>query len=352
MEHLLIQLQFSGLGEDDAKIGRYIIEGIDDNGYLTMSADEIAKTMRCDADTVERVLDVIQTFEPTGVGARDLKECIKIQLAAMGELTENFEYIIENMLEELAGNKIAFIAKQLGIKTQEAQAMADLIKKLEPKPGRGYDSDQTVKYVIPDICVEKINDEYVVTTNDSGTPRLMISSYYNRLASEAKGNDELSKYLNNRFNSAIWLMKSIEQRKKTIYNVASAIVSYQQDFFDKGERYLKPLTLKQIADEVGVHESTVSRSINGKYMQCGYGVLELKYFFTSGVMSNEGEGISSNSIKYMIKEIIDGENPKKPYSDLKIAEMLGNDGIDISRRTVAKYREDMGVAASSGRRRF
>ena len=154
------------------------------------------------------------------------------------------------------------------------------------------------------------------------------------------------------FNSAIWLMKSIEQRKKTIYNVASAIVSYQQDFFDKGERYLKPLTLKQIADEVGVHESTVSRSINGKYMQCGYGVLELKYFFTSGVMSNEGEGISSNSIKYMIKEIIDGENPKKPYSDLKIAEMLGNDGIDISRRTVAKYREDMGVAASSGRRRF
>lgn len=352
VEHLLIQLQFSGLGEDDAKIGRYIIEGIDDNGYLTMSADEIAKTMRCDADTVERVLDVIQTFEPTGVGARDLKECIKIQLAAMGELTENFEYIIENMLEELAGNKIAFIAKQLGIKTQEAQAMADLIKKLEPKPGRGYDSDQTVKYVIPDICVEKINDEYVVTTNDSGTPRLMISSYYNRLASEAKGNDELSKYLNNRFNSAIWLMKSIEQRKKTIYNVASAIVSYQQDFFDKGERYLKPLTLKQIADEVGVHESTVSRSINGKYMQCGYGVLELKYFFTSGVMSNEGEGISSNSIKYMIKEIIDGENPKKPYSDLKIAEMLANDGIDISRRTVAKYREDMGVAASSGRRRF
>ena len=171
----------------------------------------------------------------------------------MGELTENFEYIIENMLEELAGNKIAFIAKQLGIKTQEAQAMADLIKKLEPKPGRGYDSDQTVKYVIPDICVEKINDEYVVTTNDSGTPRLMISSYYNRLASEAKGNDELSKYLNNRFNSAIWLMKSIEQRKKTIYNVASAIVSYQQDFFDKGERYLKPLTLKQIADEVGVN---------------------------------------------------------------------------------------------------
>ena len=201
----------------------------------------------------------------------------------MGELTENFEYIIENMLEELAGNKIAFIAKQLGIKTQEAQAMADLIKKLEPKPGRGYDSDQTVKYVIPDICVEKINDEYVVTTNDSGTPRLMISSYYNRLASEAKDNDELSKYLNNRFNSAIWLMKSIEQRKKTIYNVASAIVSYQQDFFDKGERYLKPLTLKQIADEVGVHESTVSRSINGKYMQCGYGVLELKYFFTSGI---------------------------------------------------------------------
>lgn len=351
-EHLLVQLQFSSLKGRDAAIGRYMIECIDDNGYLTMSVDEIAEVMDTDAETVERILDVIQTFDPTGVGARDLKECLIIQLASMGELTDDVEYIINNMLDDLAENRISSIARKMGLKSSDVQEIADKIKKLEPKPGREYDSDHTVKYVIPDIYVDKIDGEYVVTTNESGTPHLMISSYYNKLAGETKENEELNKYLNNRLNSAIWLMRSIEQRKKTIYNVANAIIRYQQEFFEKGERFLKPLTLKQIAEEVGVHESTVSRSINGKYMQCAMGVLELKYFFTSGIIADDGSGVSSNSIKSMIREIVDGENPKKPYSDLKIAEMLASEGIEISRRTVAKYRDDLGIQSSSRRRRF
>lgn len=351
-DYLLEQLQFSKLKGDKLRAGTYIVEAIDENGYLTVSVDEIAAALSMSPKIVEKALDVVQTFEPAGVGARDLKECLIIQLASKGLLTDEIEFVINNMLEDLAANKIAVIAKKIGIKNAEAQEISDLIKSLEPKPGAQYDSEKNIKYIIPDIYVEKIDGEYVVTNNDSSVPHLMISSYYNKLSSEAKEDDELNKYLNNRFNSAMWLIKSIEQRKQTIYNVASAIVQYQQDFFDKGERFLKTLTLKQIAEEVDVHESTVSRSINGKYLQCSRGVFELKYFFTSGVQSSGGDSVSSNSIKSIIKEIIDGENQKKPYSDQDIAQQLKEKGIEISRRTVAKYREDMNILSSSKRRRF
>ena len=352
VDYLLGQLQFSNLKGRCAEIGRYMIEAIDDNGYLTMSVEEIAETMNATTEEVEKVLDVIQTFDPVGVGARNLRECLIIQLAARGELDDETEFVIQNMLEALADNRISQIAKTLGIKNQDVQKIADKIRSLEPKPGRLYDSDENVKYIVPDVFVEKIDGEYVVTTNDTSMPRLMVSSYYNRLSAEAAKDEELNKYLNNRFNAAVWLIKSIEQRKHTIYNVATAIVRYQQDFFDYGEKHLKPLTLKQIAEEVGIHESTVSRSINGKYMQSPRGVFELKYFFTSGVASGDGTGVSSNSVKSFIKEIIDGEDPKKPYSDQEMADILKAKGIDISRRTVAKYREGMHILSSSKRRRF
>lgn len=351
-EFLIEQLHFSSLKGQDAEIGRYIIENIDDNGYLSMSLEEICRVLDVDLDSCERVLDVIHTFEPSGVGARDLNECLIIQLASLGELTDEIEFIISNRLKDLADNKYALISKEVGISPSEVQDIADLIKTLEPKPGRGFDSDNSVKYIIPDIYVEAVNDEYIVNANDASTPSLHISSYYNSLIEEAKSDKELSNYLNNRFNSAMWLMKSIEQRKKTIYNVASAIVQFQNDFFAKGERFLKPLTLKQIAETVGVHESTVSRAINGKYMQCPRGVFELKYFFTGGILNEDGSGVSSNSIKSMIKEFVDAEDDKKPLSDSKISEMLHEKGIDISRRTVAKYRDDIGILPSSKRRRF
>ncbi|MDY6038162.1 MAG: RNA polymerase factor sigma-54 [Eubacterium sp.] len=351
-EYLIEQLHFSGLKDRDAEIGRYIIETIDDNGYLSMSLEEISQVMKVDVKRCVKVLDVIHTFEPAGIGARSLSECLVIQLAALGELTDEIEFVIDNRLEELADNKYSLISKELGISLSDVQAIADKIKRLEPKPGRLYDSDKSVRYIVPDVYVEHINDEYVVSGNDVSSPQLIISPYYNTLSEEAKNNEELAKYLNNRFNSAIWLIKSIEQRKRTIFNVATAIVRFQNDFFDKGDRYLKPLTLKQIADEVGVHESTVSRAINGKYMQCPRGVFELKYFFTSGIVNEDGSGISSNSIKSMIKEFIENENPQKPLSDSKISEMLIAKGIEISRRTVAKYRDDIGVLPSSKRRRF
>lgn len=351
-EFLIEQLHFSSLKGQDAEIGRYIIENIDDNGYLSMSLEEICSVLDVDLDSCERVLDLIHTFEPSGVGARDLNECLIIQLASLGELTDEIEFIISNRLKDLADNKYALISKDMGISIAEVQGIADLIKTLEPKPGRGFDSDNSIKYILPDIYVEETNGEYVVSANDGSTPSLHISSYYNSLTEEAKSDKELSNYLNNRFNSAMWLMKSIEQRKKTIYNVASAIVQFQNDFFAKGERFLKPLTLKQIAETVGVHESTVSRAINGKYMQCPRGVFELKYFFTGGILNEDGSGVSSNSIKSMIKEFVDAEDDKKPLSDSKISEMLHEKGIDISRRTVAKYRDDIGILPSSKRRRF
>lgn len=351
-EFLIEQLHFSSLKGQDAEIGRYIIENIDDNGYLSMSLEEICSVLDVDLDSCERVLDLIHTFEPSGVGARDLNECLIIQLASLGELTDEIEFIISNRLKDLADNKYALISKEVGISLTEVQEIADLIRTLEPKPGRGFDSDNSIKYIIPDIYVEETNGEYVVSANDGSTPSLHISSYYNSLTEEAKSDKELSNYLNNRFNSAMWLMKSIEQRKKTIYNVASAIVQFQNDFFAKGERFLKPLTLKQIAETVGVHESTVSRAINGKYMQCPRGVFELKYFFTGGILNEDGSGVSSNSIKSMIKEFVDAEDDKKPLSDSKISEMLHEKGIDISRRTVAKYRDDIGILPSSKRRRF
>ncbi len=351
-DYLLSQLQFSKLTDQKAAIGRYIIEVIDDNGYLTMSVEEISEAVGADIDAVEEALSFIQTFDPCGVAARNLRECLIIQFAAKGLLTDEIEYVIENMLEELADNKIAHIAKTLGIKNQEVQQIADLIKTMEPKPGRVFSSGEATRYVVPDIIVEKINGEYQVTNNDTSMPKLMVSSYYNKLSEEAERDEELNKYLTDRFNAAVWLIKSIEQRKQTIYNVASAVVKYQQDFFDNGEKSLKTLTLKQIADEVGVHESTVSRSINGKYMQSPRGVFELKYFFSSGVSGGDGTGVSSNSVKSIIKEIIAGENPQKPYSDQDMVEILKDKGIDISRRTVAKYREGMNILSSSKRRRF
>ena len=280
-----------------------------------------------------------------------MKECMLIQLAAKGLLTEELEYIIMHKLEDLAEHRYGQIAKHLGMSAKQVQQMADLIKTLEPKPGRAFASREATRYVIPDILVEKTDGEYVAVSNDSSVPHLMVSSYYHHLNEEYR-DVELQKYLNDRMNAALWLMKSIHQRKQTIYNVANAVIRYQQEFFAQGERFLKPLTLHQIAEEIGVHESTVSRTINGKYLQSSKGTFELKYFFTSGVEGDDGQGVSSNSVKAIIRELIAGENTQHPLSDQEMAEILESKGIAISRRTVAKYRESMHILSSSKRRRF
>lgn len=349
---LLDQLLYTKLKPSEFKVGQYIIEALDDNGYLTMSISDVAKYFNVEEDFVEDVLDVIQRFEPLGVGARDLSECLMIQLASKGLLTDEIEFIINERLEDLANNKIVSISKEVDLTPQEVQEVCDLIKTLEPKPGRQYASGLSTKYIVADIIVDVVNGECVISTNDSSMPKLTVSSYYNRLQNEAKKDQELDSYLSNKFNSAMWLIKSIEQRKQTIFNVATAIVEYQKEFFLGGKRKLVPLTLKQIADLVGVHESTISRSVNGKYLTSPEGIYELKYFFTSGVASNTGENISSNNIKEVIKKLIEQEDTKKPYSDQEIADKLKKENINISRRTVAKYREGMNIQSSFKRKRY
>lgn len=351
-EHLMFQLQFASSKKGCRRVGRYIIESLDENGYMTSTVEEISRATGAPVDKVEEVLDIIHGFDPVGVGARDLAECLIIQLKQKGQLTETFERVINEHLSDLADSRFGVVAKDMGISPKEVQNMGDIIRTLEPKPGRLFASQMDTKYIIPDVIIEKIDGEYVVTINDSSTPKLMVSSYYQKLLYQSEEDDKLAKYLSDRVNSAMWLIKSIEQRKQTIYNVVNAVVKYQKDFFDKGSKYLKTLTLKDIAEEVGIHESTVSRSINGKYLQCPRGVFEVKYFFSAGVSGSHGEGISSNSIKEFIKEIVDSEDHRSPYSDQDMVEMLKEKGINISRRTVAKYRDEMNILSSSKRKRY
>ena len=351
-DHLLLQLSLSKIKSDEAAIGRYIIEAIDDNGYLTMSLEEVAEALGEDIEKVDHVLDVIQNFDPVGVGARDLRECLVIQLSARGMLTDEIEYVIYNMLEELANKKFAVIAKQLGLKKEDIQELSDLIKTLDPKPGRAYGSGKETNYIVPDIILENHHGEFELSSNFKSSPKLRVSSYYDKLVQEAAHDGELKKYINEKFNSAVWLIKSIEQRRRTIYDVSEAIFKHQEEFFQKGEKYLKPLTLRQIAEELGIHESTVSRTINGKYIQSPRGIYELKYFFSTGISTGDGGSVSSSSIKSVIKDLIKSEDEKKPYSDQEIADILKRRDIEISRRTVAKYRESLGILSSSKRKRF
>ncbi|MBQ4596655.1 MAG: RNA polymerase factor sigma-54, partial [Firmicutes bacterium] len=313
-EHLMFQLQFAAPKKECRKIGKYIIESLDENGYMTSSEEEIAAATGVTEEKVRKVLKIIHTFDPMGVGARDLAECLIIQLKQLGQLTDIYEKIINEHLEDLAGNRLSLIAKDMGISVKEVQDMCDIIRTLEPKPGRGFATQTDNRYIIPDVLVERVDDEYIVSINENSSPKLMVSSYYRELLDEAGKDEGLNKYLSERVNSALWLIKSIEQRKQTIYNVVTAVVRQQKEFLDKGSKYMKTLTLKDIAEEVGIHESTVSRSINGKYLQCPRGVFEIKYFFSAGVSGSEGEGISSKSIKEFIREIVENEDPKSPCS--------------------------------------
>jgi RNA polymerase sigma-54 factor len=351
-EHLMFQLQFTELSGSRRQIGKYIIESLDRNGYLTQSAEEIAEQLRVPEEKVKQVIDVVRTFEPVGVGASNLKECLLIQLEVLGRNDPTTRLIVEEHLEDIAANRLACIARTVGISVREVQAIADIIKNLEPKPGRPFSSGSDTKYIIPDVLVEKIGDEYVVSVNDAGVPKLLVSPYYRRILSSADKDSGISQFLTGRLNSALWLIKSIEQRSQTIYNVVKAVVSHQIQFFDRGEKYLKPLTLKKIADDIGIHESTVSRSISGKYLQTPRGVFEIKYFFTSGVSDGSLEGMASGSIKALIREIVAAEDLSSPLSDQTIAERLRAKGIEISRRTIAKYRDEMGILSSSKRRRY
>jgi len=352
IEHLLFQLHFTLLDQKLIKIGKYIIQNIDGNGYLTISNHEVMKKFGISYDTVEDIIKIIQTFDPIGVCARNLKECLLIQLQQNGIEDALAIEIINNYLEELANNKLSYIAKKLDVPTQKVQEACDFIKTLEPKPGRAFSSLRDIRYITPDVTVEKVGKEYVIIIKDVTAPRLIINSYYRKLLMNNDIEINTSSYINKKLNSALKIIKSIQQRRNTIYKVVKALIDFQIDFFERGTMYLKPLTLKEVADAIGVHESTVSRAVNGKYMESPRGIFELKYFFQSGVSSNYGDNVSSESIKSIIRDLIDNENPKKPLSDQAISNELNNIGINISRRTIAKYRDEMNILSSSKRKRF
>jgi len=351
-EYLLFQLNVSDLNRIDLNIGKAIIENIDDNGYLTVDVNQIADELRIPSKKVEKVLSIIQSFDPPGVGSRNLAECLLIQVREDKVSNPKIEIIIKNHLEDLAYNRLYKVSKELNMDISEVQEIFDYIKTLEPKPGRAFGNHLSdVKYIIPDVNVEFVDGEYIIVLNEITAPRLNINKYYREMIRKGLDSDT-TEFIKEKLAQALWVIRSIEQRRMTIYNVVKSIVKFQRDFFEKGEKCLKPLTLKEVADDINMHESTVSRAINGKYVQTPRGLFELKYFFCSGFSTNQGEDISSTSIKAIIKEIIDGENPRKPFSDQKISDILKKRGINISRRTVAKYRDELGIPASSVRKQY
>ncbi len=351
-DHLMVQLGVSVKTHKEKRIGEFIIESLDSKGYLSCSVQDISLLLNEDVIEVERVLRLIQTFDPIGVGARNLSECLMIQLKEKGIQDKNAYIIAENYLEDIAANRIQKIAKDLHITVSRVQGICDIIKMLEPKPSRGFivDSDN-IRYIVPDVTIEKINNEYIIIVNDNNLPTLTISNYYKSMVNNLD-DKEANKFLTDKFNSSMWLIKSIEQRRMTLYKVTESILKFQRKFFDEGKTALKPLVLKDVADDIGVHESTVSRATNGKYVQTPRGLFELKYFFASSISEADGDGISSTSVKTQIQKLINEENSQKPLSDQKIAEVLSESGINISRRTVAKYRDEMRIPASSMRRRY
>ncbi len=351
-DHLKLQLMIAAKTKEIKNIGEYIIETLDENGYMTSTIEEISKILSVSRERVEQVINIVRTFDPAGVCAIDLKDCLMLQLERMGEVDPYVEKVIKYHLEDIGENRIQSIAKTLGLSTHEVEEIRVLIKTLDPKPGSYFADHEDVKYIAPDVVITKGKEGFHKEFKDDRVPTLMISSYYKNLLNEAKSDKELEGYLTDKINSAIWLVKCIEKRQQTIKNVVDAILEFQNDFFQLGEMHLKSLTLKTVAEHIGMHESTVSRTVSGKYLQFDNGIYELKYFFTSGIGSQTGESVSSTSVKCSIKAMIDEEDLKKPLSDQIIADRLKNEGYDISRRTVAKYRESLNIPSSSKRRRF
>lgn len=351
-EHLMMQLHLCSISRTEFKIGEFLIGNIDKKGYLTITSAEAAEILKVSEQEVEDVVKIIQSFEPAGIGARNLIECLLIQIEQRNISAPKIRELITCHLKDLAEARYSRIAEALNISLSEVQQLKDIILTLDPKPGRNFSTTDETQYIVPDAVIEKVGDDYVVIMNDSISPRLSINSYYRSLLYSENRESNISKFLSQRLDSAMWLIKSIEQRRLTLNKVINSIVEVQRDFLDYGVAYLKPLTMKQIADRVGIHESTVSRAISGKYVQTPRGVFELKFFFKNGLDNTNGSSTSSESIKKMIKKMVGEEDPYNPLSDQRLADDLKKKGIIISRRTVAKYREELGIPSSAKRKRY
>jgi RNA polymerase sigma-54 factor len=353
-DHLLWQLSLQTEDESVKEIGKAIIGNLDDDGYLVASVEEIAAMGEWPVAEVEKALQHVQTFDPIGVAARDLQECLWLQIRHLGLEGEPSEKIVTEHLRLLQNHQVPEIARKLGMPIEELKTHIEIIRNLDPKPGSRYNPSQS-QYVIPDVYVVKVEDQYVAMLNEEGLPQLRISPVYRRLLDKSgqAGTEEAGEtraYVKDKFRSALWLIKSVDQRQKTIHKVATSIINFQREFLDQGIEYLRPLVLRDVANDIGMHESTVSRVVNNKYMHTPQGVFEMKYFFHSGISSSYGESVSSVTIKQRIRKIIENEDPRKPLSDSKIVSILQKEGLMLARRTIAKYREELKIPTSNQRK--
>ncbi|MBS3809890.1 MAG: RNA polymerase factor sigma-54 [Desulfobacterales bacterium] len=352
-DHLRWQLLMTKPSEQEEAIGSLIIGNLNKYGYLEVSADEIARMSEAPVSKAEQVLATMQTFDPPGICARNLRECLLIQADQLGIDDPVVNSIIREHLKDLENKRYQAIAKKLKADMETVSAAINLIKKLDPRPGARFGEDEQI-YITPDVYVYKEGDDYVVMLNDDEIPQLHINSYYRQAVKKGMTlNKDTRAYIRDRLRSAEWLIKSIQQRRRTIYNVMESIVKFQRDFFDYGISHLKPMVLRDVAEDINMHESTISRVTTNKYAHTPHGIFELKFFFNSSINRADGQTIASASVQEEMRNIIAGENPKKPYSDKKLAELLEeSSGIRIARRTVAKYREMLGILPSSKRKQL
>lgn len=349
---LIDELKYFKLTKEEKRICEYIIDSLDEDGYLRIKDREICSNLGVELREFRECLDIVQELDPPGIGARNISECLILQLERMGISNNIVENIIMNDLELIGKNKLKDISKKYKISIEKCKEAIDIIKMLNPKPGRSCSNDKCI-YVQPDVIVDKIDGKYCVHTNEKDVYTIKINDFYKNMMTDNQSDNEAKAFIKDRLNSAANLIKNIENRKSTILRIAEAIVEEQIEFMEKGEKYIKPMKMKDIAEKLEIHESTVSRGSNGKYMLTPFGLYEFKYFFSTPLeTSDSSESASSVSIKSDIKEIIDNENKKKPLSDEAISKILKEKGVSVARRTVAKYREEMGIVSSSRRKEF
>jgi len=348
---LLTQLRIAAKDEKTYQVGEAIVGDIDARGFFTGSLEEIATAFGIPVEDAERTLYLIQRFEPTGIGARDVVECLLLQIRVEYPGEEQLRILVEEHLFDLERRQIPKIAKAMNVTPERVEELKDLMATLNPWPGHEY-ATEAPQYVTPDVIVEKIDEKFVVYLSDEHVPDLRISSHYKDLVRSGTMERKDKQYLRDKVESAKWLIRNIEQRQQTILRIASAIVEFQEDFLDKGIEFIRPLTLQEIADKVGVHEATVSRTTRGKYMQTPQGLFELKFFFSPGLRRDSGEAQSSKSVQSLIKKIVDEEDKRKPLSDQKIVDLLKSQGLNIARRTITKYREGLGIPSTTLRKEY
>ncbi len=349
-EHLTWQLQMAHFNDVERKNACLIIGNLDRNGYLKATIEEIAEEVECAPQQVEDVLKEIQLFDPVGVAARDLKECLLVQMDHLGINDLLVLELVSEHLNHIERHNYQAMAKATEQSLEKIAQAIEIITNLEPCPGRQFSSEE-IQYIVPDIYVYKVDDEYVVTLNDEGMPRLRISSFYRDAIKNGIATSSAKDFIQGKLKSALWLIRSIQQRQKTIYRVTKSIVKFQGEFLDKGITYLKPLILRTVADDIEMHESTISRVTTNKYVHTPQGIFELKFFFSASLCRDDGSDVASYSVKEQIRQMIQAEDPTQPYSDKQIEKILAKDHICIARRTVAKYRDLMGILPSSRRKR-